>query len=152
MRLSDVPPEIAEGWRNTPLPQFESLAWTPAPLLSQARLAIVTTAGLHRRSDANFVGGAADYRLIPGDTDINDLVQSHVSVNFDRTVFQQDTNAVFPLEHLRGLVKQGEIGSLGNWHYSFMGATDPTRMVDAGKQVAGLLRDDGVQAVVLVPV
>jgi D-proline reductase (dithiol) PrdB len=49
-------------------------------------------------------------------------------------------------------VRDGEIGSLGNWHYSFMGATDPTRMVDAGKQVAGLLKDDGIAAVVLVPV
>jgi D-proline reductase (dithiol) PrdB len=152
MRLSDVPPEMAEGWRKTPLPEFESTPWKQAPDLRSARLSIVTTAGLHRRSDVNFVGGAADYRIIPGDVDINELVQSHVSVNFDRTAFQQDTNAVFPLEHLRGLVRQGEIGSLGSWHYSFMGATDPTRIVDAGKQVAGLLKDDGVDVVVLVPV
>ena len=143
---------MAEGWRNTPLPEFDSTPWTPAADLKTGRLAIVTTAGLHRRSDANFLGGAADYRIIPGDVDINELVQSHVSVNFDRTVFQQDTNAVFPLDHLRGLVRQGEIGSLGTWHYSFMGATDPTRMVDAGKQVAGLLKDDGVEAAILVPV
>jgi len=143
---------MAEGWRNTPLPEFDSMPWTPGPDLRTARLAIVTTAGLHRRTDDNFVGGAADYRIIPGDIDINELVQSHVSVNFDRTVFQQDTNAVFPLDHLRGLVRNGEVGSLGDWHYSFMGATDPTRMVDAGKQVAGLLKDDGVAAVVLVPV
>ena len=152
MRLSDVPPEMAEGWRNTPVPEFEATAWTLAPALKAARLAIVTTAGLHRRSDENFVGGATDYRIIPGDVDINELVQSHVSVNFDRTVFQQDTNAVFPLEHLRSLVQQGEIASLGSWHYSFMGATDPTRLVDSGKQVAGLLKEDGVDAVVLVPV
>ena len=143
---------MAEGWRNTPLPEFESTPWTPAPDLKKARVAIVTTAGLHRRTDDNFVGGAADYRIIPGDIDIDELVQSHVSVNFDRTVFQQDTNAVFPLDHLRGLARSGEIGSLGAWHYSFMGATDPTRLEDAGRQVAGLLKDDGVQAVVLVPV
>jgi len=152
MRLSDVPPEMAEGWRNTPLPAFESTPWTPAPDLKTLRLAIVTTAGLHRRTDQNFLGGASDYRIIPGDVDINELVQSHVSVNFDRTAFQQDTNAVFPLDHLRKLQAQGEIGSLGNWHYSFMGATDPSRMVEAGAQVAGLLKEDGVQAVILVPV
>ena len=152
MRLSDVPPEMAEGWRNTPLPEFESTPWTPAPDLRTARLAIVTTAGLHRRSDQNFAGGATDYRIIPGDVDIDELVQSHVSVNFDRTAFQQDTNAVFPLDHLRSLNRSGEIGSLASWHYSFMGATDPTRLVDAGKQVAGLLKDDSVQCVILVPV
>lgn len=152
MRLSDVPPEMAEGWLRTPLPEFDSAPWTPAPELKRARLAIVTTAGLHRRSDVNFVGGATDYRIIPNDIDINDLVQSHVSVNFDRTAFQQDTNAVFPLTHLRGLVQDGEVGSLGDWHYSFMGATDPTRLVEAGKQVAGLLKRDEVDCVVLVPV
>jgi D-proline reductase (dithiol) PrdB len=143
---------MAEGWRNTPLPEFESTPWTQAPDLAAARLAIVTTAGLHRRSDENFVGGATDYRIIPGDVDINQLVQSHVSVNFDRTVFQQDTNAVFPLEHLRSLAGRGEIGSLGAWHYSFMGATDPTRIADSAAQVAGLLKRDGVQCVILVPV
>lgn len=152
MRLSDVPPEMAEGWRNTPLPEFDSTPWVAAPNLKSARLAIVTTAGLHRRTDPNFLGGATDYRIIPGDVDVNELVQSHVSVNFDRTAFQQDTNAVFPLDHLRNLAREGEIGSLGTWHYSFMGATDPTRLVDAGAQVAGLLKDDGVDAVILVPV
>ena len=152
MRLSDVPREMAEGWRNTPLPEFASTPWTSAPELKTARLAIVTTAGLHRRSDQNFVGGATDYRIIPGDVDVNELVQSHVSVNFDRTAFQQDTNAVFPLDHLRAMTRQGEIGSLGAWHYSFMGATDPTRLVEAGKQVAGLLKADGVQCAILVPV
>ena len=152
MRLSDVPAELAEGWRNTPLPRFESTPWTAAPDLPTARVAIVTTAGLHRRSDANFVGGATDYRVIPGDVDVNQLVQSHVSVNFDRTVFQQDTNAVFPLDHLRALVRRGEIGSLAAWHYSFLGATDPSRLVDSATQVAGLLKRDRVQAVVLIPV
>ena len=152
MRLSDVPPEMAEGWRNTALPHFDSTPWAPAPDLKAARLAIVTTAGLHRRTDPNFLGGASDYRIIPGDIDISELVQSHVSVNFDRTAFQQDTNAVFPLDHLRRLQEQGEIGSLGAWHYSFMGATDPSRLVESGKQVANLLKQDGVDAVVLVPV
>ena len=46
-------------------------------------MAIISTAGLHRASDAKFVGGAADYRLLPGDLDFADLAMSHVSVNFD---------------------------------------------------------------------
>ena len=143
---------MAEGWRNLPMPEFASTPWVPPPDLKSARVAIITTAGLHRRSDQNFVGGAADYRIIPGDIDINELVQSHVSVNFDRTAFQQDTNSVFPLNHLRDLATKGEIGSVANWHYSFMGATDPSRMEDAGAHVADLLKEDGVDAVILVPV
>jgi D-proline reductase (dithiol) PrdB len=152
VRLSSLPTEIADGYRALPLPAFESTSWAVPPALKTARLAIVTTAGLHRRDDARFAGGSADYRLIPGDADPADIIQSHVSINFDRSVFQQDINAVFPLWHLRDMQAMGEVGALARWHYSFMGATDPTRMVEAGKQVASLLKEDSVDAVILTPV
>lgn len=152
VRLKDLPQDVADGLRALPMVTFDTQPWTPAPPLSQARVAIVTTAGLHRHSDARFVGGAADYRLIPDDVDPAELMMTHVSINFDRTGFQQDVNVVFPLERLHELVAAGEIGSVASWHYSFMGATDPTRMADAGAQVARLLKDDGVTAAILVPV
>jgi D-proline reductase (dithiol) PrdB len=152
VRLSDLPPEVATGLLNLALPSFETTPWAPAPELSKARVAIVTTAGLHRSSDARFVGGAADYRLIPNDVDTADLMMTHVSINFDRTGFQQDVNVVFPLDRLKELARNGEIGSVADWHYSFMGATDPTRLADSGAQVARLLKADGVTAALLVPV
>ena len=134
------------------MPKFDSTPWVPGPDLKSARVAIVTTAGLHRASDPKFAGGSGDYRILPADLDYRDLAQSHVSINFDRSGFQQDVNVVFPLEHLHHLEAQGEIGSVARWHYSFMGATDPTRMVETAPQVAKLLKDDGVDAVILVPV
>lgn len=152
VRLSDLPPEVAAGYLRLPLPSFEAMPWQAAPPLSSARVAIISTAGLHRRSDAKFAGGAADYRVIPGDVDYADLVMSHASVNFDRFGFQQDVNVVFPLELLRRLADAGEIGTVADWHYSFMGATDPTRMEEAGAQVGRLLRQDGVTVALLVPV
>jgi D-proline reductase (dithiol) PrdB len=152
VRLSHLPPHVAQGLLNLPLPELAGTPWTEAPPLAEARLVMVSTAGLHRRSDAKFVGGAADYRLIPGDVDPNQLIMSHVSVNFDRTGFQQDVNVVYPLELLRELAARGEVGSLATWHYSFMGATDPTRMEDSAHQLARLLRDDRVDAAILIPV
>jgi D-proline reductase (dithiol) PrdB len=152
VRLSDLPPDVAAGLLSVPLEETETTPWTPAPPLREARVAIVTTAGLHRRSDARFVGGSADYRLLPGDIDPADIVMSHASINFDRSGFQEDVNVVFPVELLRELAEQGEIGSVASWHYSFMGATDPSRMEDTGKQVARLLKEDGVTAAILVPV
>ena len=152
VRLSALPPEVAEGHRNLPLPSFETTPWANAPDLRQARVALVSTAGLHRRSEAKFVGGAADYRVIPGGIDPGELMMSHVSINFDRTGFQQDVNVVFPLDLLRQMQTQGEIGSLASWHYSFMGATDPSRLTETGPQVGRLLKEDGVDAVLLVPV
>jgi D-proline reductase (dithiol) PrdB len=47
--------------------------------------------------------GDASYRLIPGDLDMNQVVMSHISTNFDRSGFQQDANVVLPIERLREL-------------------------------------------------
>jgi D-proline reductase (dithiol) PrdB len=152
VRLSSLPPEYAESLRNLPTPDFGTTPWVPGPDLTAARVAIVSTAGLHRSSDPKFAGGSGDYRLLPADLDYSDLVQSHVSVNFDRTGFQQDVGVVFPLEHLKAMARDGEIASVARWHYSFMGATDPTRMVETAPEVARLLKEDGVTAAILVPV
>ena len=46
----------------------------------------------------------------------------------------------------------GEIGSVAKWHYSFMGTTDPSRMVETAPQVARLLKEDNVTAAILVPI
>ena len=134
------------------MPEFESAPWVTAPPLRDARVAIVSTAGLHRRDDRKFRGGASDYRLIPGDVDYADLAMSHVSVNFDRSGFQQDVNLAFPLERLHTLAANGEIGEVAQWHYSFMGATAPEQFLESGAEVGRLLKDDGVSAAVLIPI
>ena len=60
---------MADALRSLPMPEFESPAWVTPPALTEARIAIVSTAGLHRRSDTRFQLGAGDYRIIPGDVD-----------------------------------------------------------------------------------
>jgi D-proline reductase (dithiol) PrdB len=77
---------------------------------------------------------------------------SHASVNFDRTAFQRDINVVFPLDRLRAMAAAGAIGSLAATHYSFMGATDPRGMEANARAVAGRLKSDRVDAVLLTPV
>lgn len=133
-------------------PEFEVTPFVKAPALSKARVAIISTAGLARRSDAAFEGGAAGYRVIPGDTASSDLVMSHVSLNFDRTGFQQDLNVIFPIDRLNEMATAGEIGSVAEFHYSFMGATDPEKMEDAARDVAMHLKADKVDVALLVPV
>ncbi len=152
VRLSDLPPPVAGFFANMPMPEFESTPWAKAPALADARVAIVSTAGLHRRDDRLFRGGANDYRIIPSDVDYADLAMSHVSVNFDRSGFQQDVNIAFPLERLHVLAEAGEIGSVAQWHYSFMGATEPEQFVETGAQVAKLLKDEGVTCALLIPI
>jgi len=123
----------------------------PRPL-SEARLALVTTAGIHVRGDAPFTGGDQSYRAIPADTRPSDIVQSHASIGFDRTAFQRDINVVFPIDRLREFVARGEIGSLSPTYFSFMGAQRPPYdrlQYDTGPDVARRLRADGVEVVFL---
>ena len=87
-------------------PSFESQPWVEGPPLSRRRIAIVSTAGLHKRDDRPFTSVSEEYRVIPGDIVANDLVMSHLSTNFDRTGFQQDWNVIFPIARLREFVDQ----------------------------------------------
>ena len=72
--------------------------------LTAARLAIVTTAGLHRRGDRPFGPGEQTYRVIPSDTPVRDLIQSHTSLGFDRVPMMRDPNVCFPVDRLRELI------------------------------------------------
>lgn len=125
---------------------------TPKPL-AESTVAIISTAGLHRRTDAPFALGAVDYRLLPGDVDFADVLVSHVSTNFDRSAFQQDPNVWFPLDRLREMTERGEIGGIANWHYSFMGAQpNHDALAATGEEVGQLLARDEVDVALLVPV
>ena len=135
------------------LPHFPGHPWAKGPALAKRRVAIVTTAGIHMRGDLPFDGGEMDYRVIPGDVADGDLVMSHTSVNFDRSGFQQDWNVAFPLDRLKELQSEGAIGSIAAFHYSFMGAVWPvTRYEPKARELAALLKKDGVDAVLLSPV
>ncbi len=81
-----------------------------------------------------------------------DLLCSHISINFDRTGFQEDWNVVFPLDRLNELAAAETIGSVAATHYSFMGATDPVKMEPHAHELAGRLKADAVDAIILPPV
>ena len=152
-RLEQMPEQMRSHILKTELPRFESQPWVKGPPLRQRRVAIVSTAGLHRRDDRPFTFEPGDtYRIIPADISANDLVMSHVSTNFDRSGFQQDWNVVFPLDRLKELAARGLIGSVAAFHYSFMGAGDPKEFETSARKLAALLEKDGVNALLLVPV
>ena len=114
-------------------------------------MSLISTAGLRRRSDRPFGVDAADYRLLPL-SERHAVVQDHVSTSHDRTGFNQDLNTVLPLDRLLELRDEGVVGSVADMHYSFMGASDPVRMQPALRELARILRADGVDTAVLCPV
>lgn len=156
-RLSDLP-----DWERAHLldlarkaPTFTTNPWVSGPPINRRRVSLISTAGLHRREDPAFSGdaGATEYRMIPGETHGRDLVMSHISVNFDRTGFRQDINVVLPLDRLHELARDGCIGSVAAFHYSFMGAPfPPTRFEKTARRLAMLLKQDNVDAALLFPV
>jgi len=151
-RMEDLVETEQQHMRSLPLPEYGTTPWADGPPLPERRVAIVTSAGLSLRGEQTFQLGAADYRVIPGELDTADILMNHVSVNFDRTGFQDDINIVFPIDRLREMAADGEIGSVAAFHYSFMGATDPALLEESARAIAGMLREDRVNAVLLTPV
>jgi D-proline reductase (dithiol) PrdB len=150
--LENLPQGIRNALESLDCPKIEPAAFVQGPSPEQSRVAIVTTAALSRREDKKFVVGEHDYRVIPGNVQSGDLVMSHVSPNYDRTGFQQDINTVFPIERLRDLAADGEIGSVAAYHYSLMGSTDPRLMESTAENLAEMLKKDAVNTLLLSPV
>ncbi len=133
--------------------EFGDTPSTTAPPLQHARVAIVTTAGLRPDGVATWRDGQGFVVL---DGAERDLTLAHTSPNFDRSGIAVDLNVVYPVDRLAELVARGRIGSVASRHVSFMGAqldhTLTTIRLDTGPAAARLLRDDGVDVVLLTPV
>lgn len=151
-RLDRLPEPLRAHLVALDCPSFTGRPWAVGPVLGRRRVAIVSSAGLYVKGDRSFLGAAGEFREIPGSCRSGDLVMGHISRSFDRTGFQQDWNVVFPLERLGELAAEGFIGSVADRHYSFMGATHPAEMEVHARRLAGVLKADGVDAALLVPV
>ena len=151
-RLTDLPPDQAKRLAEVECPEFKTRPWVTGPALSQRRVAIVSSAGLVVRGEDPFRGRDPHYHAIPATTRPEDLLCSHISINFDRTALQEDWNVAFPIDRLRELAAEGTIGSMADTLYSFMGATDPLQMEPHARELAGRLKQDKVDSVLLAPV
>lgn len=141
-------------WRRIdPVP----CARLPKPI-SESRVALITSAGLVPKGEAPFddgiKGGDFSYRIIKADTDIQSLGEFHRSSSFDHAGIAADRNVAFPLDRLRELARDGEIGDVAPRHLSFMGSiTAPGRLVkQTAPEAAHLLVEDQVDIALLVPV
>lgn len=126
---------------------------TPAPPLARARIAIVTTAGLRPDGGGSWTDGQG-FTVLPHTE--RALTLAHASSNFDRSGLAADLDVVYPVDRLDELAATGHIGSVASQHLSFMGAqldhTFTTLLLDTGPAAAKVLRDDGVDVVLLTPV
>jgi len=142
--------------------RYRSFDWGPGARLdkrlSECRVAAITTAALHaphqKPFDESFKGGDFSYRVIEQGSDLAALRVSHKSDAFDASGIEADRNLTLPLDRLDELAAEGRIGSVAPRHFSFMGSIPaPGRLIaQTAPEVARILREDGVDAVVLTPV
>ena len=76
-----------------------------------------------------------------------------MSIGFDRTGIMRDVNVTFPIDRLREMAERGEVGSVTENYYSFMGAQRSPRRIEeeTGPEVGCLLLEEGADAVFLTP-
>lgn len=124
--------------------------WTPLTKpLSECKIAFITAGGIHQKSQKPFnTAGDYSYREIPSDISTSELMVTHGG--FDNSDINKDVNAMFPLDRLRELVKEGFIGSLADVMYGFMGGGGNVDkfLSETGPTIAKSLKEQGVDIVV----
>ena len=145
---------LLAGITKMPVFEFENAAFTPAPALKDATVAIVTTAGLSAPGGDGWKAADPGYRAF--DRGDRSMRVGHLSPNFDHVGAIVDLNVVYPIDRLEELAAEGIIGGVAPRHFSFMGAqpdhTMETIRLDTAPAVGKMLREDGVDVVLLTPV
>ena len=144
-------------------PGYEEIPWTaPSRPLAEARVALLSTAGLSMREDVPFdmegerrepTWGDPSWRRIasnatPENVDVNHL---HIKTDYIR----RDLNVALPLDRLRELVNDGVVGSAAASHYSVMGyqGSDPARIAShSAAAIVESLEAEEVDLLLLAPV
>lgn len=158
-----LPPSLKGYFQAMQVAPWESVPWTPlAKPLAQARIALVTTAGINVRGEEPPFDYAQEqtrpdwgdptYRTLPSSLRQEQVQTGHLHINNDD--LDADINVALPVHQLNELAAAGVIGSVADRHYSFMGyQPDTTEWRERyAPEVARRLRDDRVDGVVLTPV
>jgi D-proline reductase (dithiol) PrdB len=141
---------------------FRRVDWRPGAVLgkplSQARIALVTTAGFYlpnqKPFDQSIRHDDCSYREIPWGTPTNLLQIGQSSDAFDHAGIEADRNLTLPLDRLAELIEARAIGQSAPRHFSIMGSIiAPAKLMsDSAPEIARKLLDDGVDGVLLAPV
>lgn len=138
--------------------ESQGIPWTRLEKpLNRSSVALVTTAGVHRRDQPPFdmldKDGDPSFREIKALTRAKDLMITHDY--YDHGDADRDVNIVFPLERLQEFAVEGIIGEVAGSHYGFMGhitgAHVRTLTEVSAPRVAAMLKAQEVDCVLLTP-
>jgi hypothetical protein len=136
----------------------DEIPWTPLAVpLDQARVSMVSTAGLHLNVDTPFdidaKDGDASFREIPSEVDGARLQVAHT--HYPHRYLNKDHNVVLPIDRLRDLAEGGVL-RLAPRLFSFgYSGTLTLQLIDpqdgTAHRLAAELQEDGVDLVLLAP-
>ena len=144
--------DIKNAVQDIECPVFENPAFTTPPPLENATVAIVTSASLHHPEQDDFAARDTSCRAL--DAARRDYMVGHWSPNFDSSGVAADLNVVFPIDRLDELAAQGTIGKVADTHLAYAGNQFDLAQIrmDGGPSGAALLKEQGVDVVLLTPV
>ncbi|MBP3950817.1 glycine/sarcosine/betaine reductase selenoprotein B family protein [Bacillus suaedae] len=106
----------------------KAIPYTPVDKpLHEMTIMIVSTSGVHLLSQEPYntdpAEGDATYRVIPGDVDSKDLTVTHAAPkdHYNTDFPKEDINTVFPIDRLREMVEDGDLGGVAEKHITMMG-------------------------------
>ena len=159
VQIFKLVPWVGTRWaRRHKFVAATDIPWTPlAKPLADCVLALVTTAGVHLRTDPPFdmrdPDGDPSYRRLPATGPRDALTITHKY--YDHSAADRDLNVVLPLDRGHELQAEGRIRAVAPVVYSFMGHVDgphlATLMERTAPEVAERLVADGVDAAFLTP-
>jgi D-proline reductase (dithiol) PrdB len=153
---------LVRTWTERDGARVDEIPWTPLPRpLRECRVALVSSSAIALRADAPFDQegerrnpwwGDPSFRVIPRGTRTADVRVWHLHV--DPALAEADLNCALPLDRLDELAGEGAIGAAARSHYSFMGyVLKPRELLERSvPAMIGRMREEGVDAVALVPV
>jgi D-proline reductase (dithiol) PrdB len=152
--------QIMKAWAARQEPGV--IPFTPlSKPLRECTVALLSSAGIARNDDRPFdqAGerrnpwwGDPSFRKIPLGTTEKDIRIYHLHI--DPKFGEADLDVVLPMRRLTELANEGVVGRPAATHYSTMGyILDPTELVEkTAPGIAASMHEEGVDAVVLVPV
>lgn len=138
-----------------PMPDFDRV--DPAPAIediSKVKVALVTSGGIVPKGNPDKIESSSASKYgeysIEGIEDLDDTNGETAHGGYDPVYANEDPDRVLPIDVLLEMEKEGKIGSLHKKWYSTVG--NGTSIANAKKyasEIAGKLKEAGVQAVIL---
>lgn len=163
-----LPRSIAASFERAVVQRADPIPFTPMRRPArEARVALLTTAGIwnvdtdvsfdYEREQREPWWGDPTFRVLRSDVRQEQIGAGHLHLNNDD--LRIDFNIALPIGRMQELAVAGEIGSLAEAHYSFMGfqGGGPNGPDTAawgaryGPEVGRLMLAEGVDAAVLAP-